>query len=144
MRTASELKAKMEAEIFAYERATERRSRLNLQADLVCYMHYLSEKYYSATWMMEMEFHLWDMTVFGPRPWGIHPEDMPTPEELDRLSKLSRDCHGWFWRYEAPKTKRRKKRRDSDDSVRRAATGERFVKMDEWRDIFDAWKRGRE
>lgn len=75
-------------------------------------MYEISEGYWSAAWMKDLEHSLWRMVQGGPRDFGF---GRVTDAELDELKALSERCQGW-WRW--------------DDNH-----GEVFVSLDEWRQM---------
>jgi hypothetical protein len=85
----------------------------SITADLlVKLMSAISEEYWCAGWMHNLEYMLWDV-VGGKR------EDLCTPEEIEQLKYLSGRCGGWIiW----------------DEQ----AKGERFVPMQDWLRLYEA------
>jgi hypothetical protein len=79
---------------------------------LVKLMSAISEEYWCAGWMHNLEYMLWDV-VRGKR------EDLCTPEEIEQLKYLSGKCGGWIiW----------------DEQ----AKGEKFVPIQDWLRLYEA------
>lgn len=79
---------------------------------LVKLMSAISEEYWCAGWMHNLEYTLWDV-VAGRR------EGICSPEEIEQLKYLSEKCGGWIiW----------------DEQ----AKGERFVPMQDWLRRYEA------
>jgi hypothetical protein len=76
-------------------------------------MSAISEKYWYAAWLMDLEHSLWAMLEGGPRRFGC---GEVTEGELRELRELSQKADGW-WRWS-----------DADGD-------EVFVDLDEWRRI---------
>ena len=64
------------------------------QKALAEYMSELSERAYSAGWMMGLEFALWRAVTDGPFKYG-HLE--LTCEHARHLAALSENCGGWIF-----------------------------------------------
>jgi hypothetical protein len=72
----------------------------------------ISEEYWCAGWMHNLEYMLWD-AVMGRR------EGIGSPEEIEQLKYLSEKCGGWIiW----------------DEQ----AKGERFIPMQDWLRLYEA------
>ncbi len=72
----------------------------------------ISEEYWCAGWMHNLEYMLWD-AVIGKR------EGICSPEEIEQLKYLSGKCSGWIiWDEEAK--------------------DERFVPMQDWLRLYEA------
>ncbi len=56
-------------------------------------MSEISEKCYSAVWMTDTEYILWDAVISGPRDFG---HDKITKEEIDELRSLSNQTRRWI------------------------------------------------
>lgn len=79
---------------------------------LVKLMSAISEEYWCAGWMHNLEYTLWDV-VSGKR------EDICTPEEIEQLKYLSGKCGGWIvW----------------DEQAKR----EKFVPIQDWLRLYEA------
>jgi hypothetical protein len=75
-------------------------------------MSAISEEYWCAGWMHNLEYMLWD-AVLGKR------ENFCTPEQIEQLKYLSGKCGGWIiWD--------------------KQAKGERFVTMQDWLRLYEA------
>lgn len=85
--------------------------------ELADYMSDLSEEAYSAGWMKELEFELWEAVVGGPRRYG---SIQITLEHIAHLQRLSEAACGWIV---------------FDDKE-----GESLVPMGEWARVFANWK----
>lgn len=77
----------------------------------------LSRHYWSATWLVDLEYILWGVAT-GDRTWS--PRDV-TDDEAQRLGWLANECGGWW-------------------SWARGEGGARFVPMGEWLTMYEAWK----
>jgi hypothetical protein len=97
------------------------------QEALMNFMSELSEDYYSACWLIDLEYSLWavlegDKSTFA----GGSLKDA----EIQKLRDLSNKCAGWiYW---------------SDESEDRGGQtwvkGETFMPLDEWKTRYEAWK----
>ena len=56
-------------------------------------MSKISERCYSAGWMTDTEYILWDAIISGPRGFG---HDKITKEEIDELKNLSNQTGTWI------------------------------------------------
>lgn len=75
-------------------------------------MSAISEEYWCAGWMHNLEYMLWDV-VSGKR------KGLCTPEEIEQLEYLSGKCGGWIvW----------------DEQ----AKGEKFVPIQDWLRLYEA------
>ncbi len=69
-------------------------SDLNLaQKELAEYMSYLSEEAYSATWMDDLEFKLWQLMNGEITEYG---RLEVTSQMIDKLKDLSARANGWI------------------------------------------------
>ncbi len=57
-------------------------------------MNDLSERCYSAGWMMNLEYVLWDAISNGPREFG---RDVITQNDINELKHLSDNCNCWIY-----------------------------------------------
>jgi hypothetical protein len=58
-------------------------------------MSAISERYWCAAWLRDLEFSLWAMLGGGPREYGL---GEVSAEELDGLRRLAERAGGW-WRW---------------------------------------------
>jgi hypothetical protein len=56
-------------------------------------MSEISEKCYSAGWLEDLEYVLWDAVISGPRDFG---HGKITQEEIDELSRISSMTKTWI------------------------------------------------
>jgi hypothetical protein len=68
------------------------------QETLLSLMGELSDRYWSAHWLMDLEYYLWYAVQHGPKLYGFVIFDR---EDIDTLSRLSQEAGGWFWWSEA-------------------------------------------
>ncbi|WP_345245091.1 hypothetical protein [Nibrella saemangeumensis] len=54
----------------------------------------LSEKCYSAGWLENLEYVLWDASITGERKFG---QDIVSQQDIDQLMQLSNDCNCWIY-----------------------------------------------
>jgi len=54
----------------------------------------ISERCYSAGWMTNLEYVLWDAALNGQRKYG---HDMVSPNDIEQLTILSKDCNSWIY-----------------------------------------------
>jgi hypothetical protein len=90
----------------------------NLSPDaraLATYMSDLSEEFWCAGWMRDLEFMLWSVIEGGEADASL----TLTRDQLATLKSLSNACKGWI--------------------VFRRDTQETFVSMPEWMQLFAAW-----
>jgi len=87
--------------------------------DLCQRMSDISEDYYAAGWLMGLEYALFEAAFEGDTFGG----EKLQHDELHALLDLSHRCDGW-WRWH-----------DSDVV---AESGERFVRMSDWTEIYKA------
>lgn len=90
--------------------------------DLVSLMSDLSEEYWCAGWLMELEYLLWNQLHSGS---GFRPGNFA--DVLLRLHQLSQQVGGW---YHWPR----------DDSNFPIGDGPVFIGLDEWNLLYKAWK----
>jgi hypothetical protein len=75
------------------ERAPVLQNLAPSQRDLADFMSRLSERAWFAGWMSNLEYHLWDALVGGPRDYGrIRISDA----DAVQLLALSNACRGWI------------------------------------------------
>jgi hypothetical protein len=74
-------------------------------------MSEVSEDYCAASWLIGLEYDLWNMVRGGSREFG---EGVVPPETVAELRQLSDDCGGWH-------------------------THDRLVPLDEWRREYARW-----
>ena len=79
------------------------------------YMSEISERYYCAGWLINLEYSLWDMVINDGREFGM---GEVAEYEIDVLKKLSEECGGWWY--------------FSDDNI-----GELFIDIDGWNGKFE-------
>lgn len=85
------------------------------------YMSDLSEEYWCAGWLSDLEYSLWGFVVRGPSDWGL---GQIQASEVDKIKRLSDKCGGWWiW----------------DEEVSR----EIFVTSSEWDVIFASHSQSR-
>lgn len=65
----------------------------NDEQQLLHLMSEISERCYAAGWMYNLEYVLWDALTSGSRKYG---HDEITPQEIDRLQKLSKRTGTWI------------------------------------------------
>lgn len=53
----------------------------------------ISERCYCASWMSNLEYVLWDITIKGERQCGL---DMVTQHDIDTLKLLSEETNSWI------------------------------------------------
>ncbi len=63
------------------------------QRNLADFMSELSEKCYSAQWMKNLEFVLWNSIVSGPKKYG---QGIISKPDIDQLTELSKICGCWI------------------------------------------------
>ena len=63
----------------------------NLLAD---YMSEISERCYTAGWMTNLEYVLWDSFSSGPRKYG---QDFITQQDINLLKKLTEAANSWIF-----------------------------------------------
>ncbi|MGN7784354.1 hypothetical protein ACTJIJ_07500 [Niabella sp. 22666] len=56
-------------------------------------MSELSEKCYSAQWMKNLEYVLWNTILNGPKKYG---QDIISKPDIDKLAELSKSCNCWI------------------------------------------------
>ena len=108
------------AETLGLSRAEGRENSMlsNLSSDaraLATYMSGLSEEFWCAGWMRDLEFMLWSVGEGGKTDATL----TLTRDQVAKLKSLSNACKGWI--------------------VFRSDTGETFVSMSEWMNLFAAW-----
>lgn len=64
------------------------------QRILADFMSDLSEKCYSAGWLENLEYVLWDASITGERKFG---QDIVSQQDIDQLNQLSNDCNCWIY-----------------------------------------------
>lgn len=64
------------------------------QRRLADFMSELSEKCYSAGWLENLEYVLWDASTKGERKFG---QDIISQQDIDQLIQLSKDCNCWIY-----------------------------------------------
>jgi hypothetical protein len=64
------------------------------QRILADFMSNLSEKCYSAVWLENLEYVLWDTLTKGERKFG---QDVISQQDIDQLIQLSKDCNCWVY-----------------------------------------------
>ncbi|GAA4459766.1 hypothetical protein GCM10023189_33890 [Nibrella saemangeumensis] len=64
------------------------------QRKLADFMSDLSEKCYSAGWLENLEYVLWDASITGERKFG---QDIVSQQDIDQLMQLSNDCNCWIY-----------------------------------------------
>jgi hypothetical protein len=68
---------------------------LNLkQQELAVFMSDISERCYSAGWMMDLEYVLWEALTNGERKYG---HDIISPSDIIQLKQLSKQCNCWIY-----------------------------------------------
>jgi len=87
--------------------------------ELADYMSELSEAAYSAGWMSDLEYALWQAVLDGPRKYG---HLTITDAHISRLKSLAARAGGWIV---------------FDDEL-----GESLVPTDTWARMFHAWSAG--
>jgi hypothetical protein len=61
-------------------------------------MSRVSERCWSAGWLLGTEFALWEAVLGGARKWGL---SIITDEEIAKLSELAEAAEGWIvWNYD--------------------------------------------
>lgn len=60
---------------------------------LATFMSDLSERCYSAVWMLNLEYVLWDSILNGSRKYG---QDIINESDISQLSKLSSLSNAWI------------------------------------------------
>jgi hypothetical protein len=77
-------------------------------------MSEISQRCWSAEWLLGTEYHLWQAVVEGPYMWG---QNMISQEDVDTLKMLSEISGGWI-----------------------ARLGEEiFVPAERWEKAYDIW-----
>jgi hypothetical protein len=64
------------------------------QSRLENLMSEISERCYSAGWMQDLEYILWDAVINGQRKYG---HGTITKFDIDELKKLSTTCNSWIY-----------------------------------------------
>lgn len=62
--------------------------------ELEKFMSKLSEEAYTAGWMSNLEYELWEAVVSGPKRYG---RLFITNENIQNLKELSDNCGGWIY-----------------------------------------------
>jgi hypothetical protein len=84
------------------------------------YMSNISEKYFCAGWMGNLEYDLWGILKYGEKAAEYELYPLLISEALT-LQELSRDADGWvIW----------------DDEV-----GEKFIPLEEWEKLYREYER---
>lgn len=78
------------------------------------YMEGLSDYYYSAGWVVNLEYDLWSALRGNPKAFASGLKAV----EIDALRKLSEECGGW-WYYTA------------------ASEEPAFIPLEEWKPVYD-------
>ena len=91
---------------------------MNAETDLRELMREISETAWSAGWMQDLEYSLWGYLENGSGAYGHMEID---DDLIRRLDDLSREAGGWFVY---------------------GPSGEQFVPLDRWKELYRAWKRG--
>ena len=63
------------------------------ERQLAEFMSELSEKCYSAGWMMDLEYVLWDAVMTGPRNYG---HGTITKDDISKLIQVSGKINSWI------------------------------------------------
>ena len=63
------------------------------QTKLMAFMSDISERCFSAGWMENLEFSLWNAILNGPRRYG---HGLITTEDIDYLKEQSTICNCWI------------------------------------------------
>ncbi len=63
------------------------------QTKLMAFMSDISERCFSAGWMENLEFSLWNAVLNGPRRYG---NGMINQEHIDYLKEQSKVCNCWI------------------------------------------------
>lgn len=63
------------------------------QSELTDCMSRISEKCYSAGWMKNLEYVLWNAVCSGPIKYG---HDFITSSDIEELLRLSNNCNSWI------------------------------------------------
>jgi len=63
------------------------------QRQLADFMSDISERCYSASWMANLEYVLWNSLITGPRKYG---HDLITQEDINSLKQLSKMADCWI------------------------------------------------
>ena len=58
------------------------------------FMSDLSEKCYSANWLENLEYVLWDTLMNGERRWG---QDNISQQDIENLNQLCKDSNCWIY-----------------------------------------------
>lgn len=91
---------------------------------LLMYMCDLSELYYSAGWISNLEYTLWEVLEGNPKAFAA---GSMTEEEVQKLRSLHEGCDGWFyWNKELAEIP--------------LADGETFIRTEDWKVKFAEWK----
>ena len=64
-----------------------------VQQQLLSIMGKISERCYTAGWMNNLEYVLWNAVMSGPRKYG---QDYITQKDIDELRILSALCNSWI------------------------------------------------
>ncbi|MEP6466987.1 MAG: hypothetical protein ABJB05_11815 [Parafilimonas sp.] len=64
------------------------------QRKLADFISDISERCYSASWLENLEYVLWDMLNKGERKYG---RDVLTQQDIKQLIQLSNDCKCWIY-----------------------------------------------
>jgi hypothetical protein len=64
------------------------------QKKLKSLMSDISESCYSAGWMKNLEYVLWDAVINGSRKYG---HGIITEIDIDKLNNLSKACNSWIY-----------------------------------------------
>ena len=92
------------------------------------YMSELSEDYYCAGWLVDLEYVLWDVLEGNKNAFaGGELKD----EEIQKLRDLSAKCEGWiYWD-------------DDHETHNPLEFGESFIPLGLWKIKFAVWKENR-
>ncbi len=64
------------------------------EQSLANFMSEISERCYSAGWMEDLEYVLWDAVINGEKPYG---HGKVTNQDIQILKLLSDYCKGWIY-----------------------------------------------
>lgn len=92
MQPLREAQAKKEAE--AYEAALAKSKNRTAAIALHDLMSGISQSYYCAGWLIDLEFCLWPMLFTQERKFGM---GFVSDDEVNRLRELSNQADGWWW-----------------------------------------------
>jgi len=100
---------------------------------LADFMSHLSERYWSAGWMTDLEVRLWDALQNNGKIFeGLSLE----PHEHRELAALSKACGGWIYFEGSDEASAEVLAREP------GGRGEMFVTFEEWLPMFQRWERG--